>query len=61
MIDEEKISHFLSEYKLICEKYQLEVFSCGCCDSPWVQQVHNLEAHIEHLKEHFDISSLPPS
>lgn len=48
------VDGFLSEYKQLCEKYLLEVDSCGCCNSPFLTELDDttsLDGSIEHLRE----------
>ena len=57
---DDKAKRFLDEYLRLCEKYQLCVGSCTCCDSPFISTVEpdtkeysrfSIVAMREHLKE----------
>ena len=54
MIDEHTKKLFLNEYKTLCLKYNLHIDACGCCSSPWLNDVTNVReiiSHIEHLED----------
>ena len=35
----EKLKAFLQEYEELCRKHSLVIRTCGCCDSPWVDEL----------------------
>lgn len=52
---------FLGEYQQLCMKYKKIITSCGCCNSPWVEEAtgnplleltsdQQIAEHVEHLK-----------
>lgn len=49
---QDRFNNFLNEYKELCLKYQIEVFGCGCCDSPFCIELkkRNIELDIKSLK-----------
>lgn len=30
---------FLKEYELLCQKYKMGFQGCGCCQSPWLNKI----------------------
>lgn len=54
----DSFAEFLKEYQVICEKHNIIVTGCGCCDSPFLVNLTEyttpIEEHIEHLKENID-------
>ena len=30
---------FLKEYELLCQKYKMGLRGCGCCYSPWLNEI----------------------
>ncbi len=58
MEDLDKRIEFLKEYKTLCEKYNLTVNSCGCCNSPWITGItkgYSITEHILHLLEQMEV------
>ena len=49
----QEILDFLEEYRKLCEKYNLSIGACGCCNSPWVVSG---DPYIGHLKSELDWS-----
>ncbi len=46
----DKEQEFLGKYKELCENYNLMIAACGCCDSPFVEELGSeLEEHLDHL------------
>lgn len=31
--------NFLKEYELLCQKYKMGLQGCGCCQSPWLNEI----------------------
>lgn len=34
-----RLVHFAEEYRILCQKYNLYVDSCGCCNSPYLSEI----------------------
>ena len=41
MMDKEKLNEFLEELSKLSSKYGLVIGGCGCCGSPWVEDVNS--------------------
>lgn len=59
--DEEKkarVDAFLAEYKSLCERHQLIINACGCCNSPMIESPHGMRGgpsvseNVEHLADY---------
>lgn len=35
----DRLLGFASEYQAMCEKYNLEISACGCCNSPFLTEI----------------------
>ena len=47
------IKEFLEEYEALCRKYGICLESCGCCDSPWIDNdasEGDIDSALEHLR-----------
>ena len=33
---------FLKEYELLCQKYKMGLKGCGCCHSPWLNHIEDV-------------------
>lgn len=38
-VQRDRLLGFASEYQAMCEKYNLEITACGCCNSPWLTEI----------------------
>lgn len=36
-----RLQHFLKELTILCDKYGFYIQGCGCCGSPWVNDIKN--------------------
>ncbi len=41
---EERITQFIEEYKVLCAKHTIHIGGCGCCGSPFIQD--GLDFHL---------------
>lgn len=48
-----RLDLFLADYDALIRKHNLQVGSCGCCESPWVSEFDGRtpEQIIKHLRE----------
>ena len=44
---------FLVEYEKLCKKYKTQIMGCGCCDSPYLDEIGNIEYNKNKLS--FDL------
>lgn len=56
MLSEETKQLFLAAYKELCLKYGVVVDSCGCCDSPFLARLNNLE---DYCRSSYKFSKKP--
>jgi hypothetical protein len=48
MIEElEEVYSYLTEYKELCKKYGIEIYGCGCCGSPYLDDLKYIK--IENI------------
>ena len=43
MNDKEKLEAFLKELAELTNKYGLSIGGCGCCGSPWIEDINTRE------------------
>lgn len=39
MNEDDRINEFLKELAILTEKYDVEIGGCGCCGSPWLEDL----------------------
>ena len=44
---------FLVEYEKLCIKHEMFINGCGCCDSPYLDEIGNIECNNNKLS--FDL------
>lgn len=41
----ERITKFLHELTLLCDKYGIFIKGCGCCGSPWLDDIKDCKLY----------------
>ena len=44
----DKLIEYLKEYEALCQKYDIEISSCGCCNSPYLTEKFE-EVEVENI------------
>lgn len=44
---------FLVEYEKLCKKYKMQIRGCGCCDSPYLDEIGNIKYNKNKLSFDF--------
>ena len=47
MIDEGDLKNFTTELQVLCEKYNIRIGGCWCCDSPWLESFEGDSVYID--------------
>lgn len=42
-----KEKEFLKEYELLCQKYKMGLCGCGCCGSPYLNEIDDINYDYE--------------
>jgi hypothetical protein len=53
MLTPNQILDFLVDYRDLCEKHQVRISGCGCCGSPWIEELPSpiISASIQGLND----------
>ena len=47
LIDKDDLKNFTTELQVLCEKYNIRIGGCGCCDSPWLVSFEGHRVYID--------------
>lgn len=44
-VSDERLRAFLQELTALSDKYEMYIEGCGCCGSPWINDIQNCKSY----------------